>query len=96
VLPFRLADGYGSHCLGGHFTAASGVKYPGVGPRIDARGASEWAWRFMGDQPGVLPRRYRPISTATAVEEKFARAFIGCDIIFDLLSRIETHPSSQG
>jgi hypothetical protein len=30
----------------------------------------------MGDQPGVLQRRYRPILTATAVEEEFARAFI--------------------
>ena len=50
----------------------------------------------MGDQPGLLPRRYRPISTATAVEEEFARAFIGCDIIFDRLLRMETHPSSRG
>ena len=50
----------------------------------------------IGDQPGVLPRRYRPISTATAVEEEFARAFISaCEIIFDLLSRMETHPSSR-
>jgi hypothetical protein len=49
------------------------------------------------DHPGVLRRRYRPISTATAAEEEFARAFIGgCDIIFDRLSRMETHPSSRG
>ena len=30
-----------------------------------------------------------------AVEDEFARAFIGgCDIIFDRLSRMETHPDS--
>jgi hypothetical protein len=34
----------------------------------------------MKDQPGVLPRQYRLISTATAVEEEFARAFIGAAI----------------
>jgi hypothetical protein len=48
----------------------------------------------MGDQPGVLLRRYRRISAARAAKEEFARAFIGgCDIIFDRLSRMETHPS---
>jgi hypothetical protein len=51
----------------------------------------------MRGQPGLLPLRYRLISTATAAEEEFARAFIGgCDIIFDRLSRMETHPSSRG
>jgi hypothetical protein len=51
----------------------------------------------MGDQPGVLLRRYRLISAARAAKEEFARAFIGgCDIIFDRLSRMETHPSLRG
>jgi len=32
-----------------------------------------------------------------AVEDEFARAFIGgCDLILDRLSRMETHPSSRG
>jgi hypothetical protein len=47
----------------------------------------------MGDQPGLLPRRYRPISTAKPVEEEFARAFIGdYDITFDCLSLMEPIP----
>jgi hypothetical protein len=51
----------------------------------------------MGDQPGVLLRQYRLISAARAAKEEFARAFIGgCDIIFDRLSRMETHPSLRG
>jgi hypothetical protein len=34
--------------------------------------------------------------TATVAEEEFAQAFIGgCGIIFDRLSRMETHPSSR-
>jgi hypothetical protein len=51
----------------------------------------------IGDQPGVSRRRYQPISTATATEQEFARAFIGgCDIILGRLSRMETHPSLRG
>jgi hypothetical protein len=61
----------------------------------EARGQPD-AGDPMGDQSGALPRQSRPISTATAVEEEFARAFIGgCDIIFDRLSRMETDPSSR-
>jgi len=48
------------------------------------------------DHPSVLRRRDRPISTATVAEGEFAQAFIGgCGIIFDRLSRMETHPSSR-
>jgi hypothetical protein len=50
----------------------------------------------MGSQPGLLPRRYQPISTATAAEEEFARFLLAADIICERLSGVETHALIAG
>src|SRR6516225_4809904 len=64
----------------------------GLGAAQRMRPKEAWVPPDAGDPKGETsaaywPRRYRSISTVTAVDEDFAPAFTGsCDIIFDCLS----------